>query len=111
MSSIPETSTWGTGSFTAEILSNTLHIPAYMLITILWLKAFRIEEKKSWSSNINGLILLGLIMFAISDESHQSFVPGRTASLMDFGLDLLGILLGVITLKNLARLTGNLEQK
>lgn len=37
----------------------------------------------------NSPILAGLVLFAISDEIHQSFVPGRTASLMDIGLDLL----------------------
>ena len=35
------------------------------------------------------------MLFAISDEFHQSFVPGRSASLMDIGLDLLGIVLGL----------------
>ena len=33
------------------------------------------------------------VMVAISDEFHQSFVPGRTAALRDVGIDMLGALL------------------
>ena len=38
-------------------------------------------------------ILIG-ILFAISDEYHQSFVPGRHMSLMDVIFDSLGIIFG-----------------
>lgn len=42
---------------------------------------------------------LGISLFctlvAISDEFHQSFVPGRTAALRDVGIDLLGALLAL----------------
>lgn len=34
-------------------------------------------------------------LVAISDEFHQSFVPGRTAALRDVGIDLLGALLAL----------------
>jgi VanZ family protein len=60
----------------------------------LWLRAF---DRKKYGSHFpiaNTLILIGLVLFAVSDEFHQSFVPGRTASLMDVGLDLIGIFLG-----------------
>ena len=48
---------------------------------------------------VNSLVLVGLVLFAISDEFHQSFVPGRTASFMDIGLDLIGIFCGLAVLK------------
>lgn len=35
------------------------------------------------------------VMVAISDEFHQSFVPGRTAALRDVGIDMLGALLAL----------------
>ena len=44
---------------------------------------------------VNALILTGLALFAVSDEIHQSFIPGRSASCMDVGLDGLGIFLGL----------------
>jgi VanZ family protein len=34
--------------------------------------------------------LLGVVLYAASDEFHQSFVPERTASLVDVGIDTLG---------------------
>ena len=91
VSSIPQQSFPGTGSLNQQIVSNLLHIPAFAALTFFWLKSFR-RERYLLS---NSLILLGVFLFSISDEIHQSFVPGRTASLMDIGLNALGILLGL----------------
>ena len=98
MSSIPDKIFWGSGSLNEQIISNLAHIPAYALLTFLWLKSFAGTESKN---NIIAfsLILAGLVLFAVSDEIHQSFVPGRTASFMDIGLDLIGILLGLWAFK------------
>jgi VanZ family protein len=42
--------------------------------------------------------VFGIVMlFALSDEFHQSFVPGRNPSLIDVGIDLLGAVLGLVT--------------
>ena len=38
------------------------------------------------------LALLVCVMFALMDEGHQMFVPSRTASLLDVGLDFSGAL-------------------
>jgi VanZ family protein len=38
------------------------------------------------------LALLGSVIYAIADEVHQSFVPGRTALLSDVLIDILGVL-------------------
>lgn len=37
--------------------------------------------------------LLFSFVYAVSDEVHQLFVPGRAASLGDVGIDILGIML------------------
>ena len=89
MSSIPDRSYLGVNSATEQILSNLAHIPAFALLSLLWLKTF------NWNGNrllSNLLILSGLVLFAIVTEFLQSFVPGRTASFMDFGLNVIGIL-------------------
>ena len=98
MSSIPDKTLWGSGSLSEQVLSNLAHIPAYALLTFLWLKSFAGTESKS---NIIAfsLTLAGLVLFAVSDEIHQSFVPGRTASFMDIGLDLIGIFFGLWVFK------------
>jgi VanZ family protein len=50
--------------------------------------------------HIKSLGVAGVLAFlySISDEMHQSFVPGRDASLFDVGIDLIGIFLGLSTM-------------
>lgn len=43
------------------------------------------------------------IAYAVSDELHQSFVPGRAASLFDVGVDSAGLLVGILALRRLDR--------
>ena len=35
------------------------------------------------------------VLYGVSDEAHQAFVPDRTPSLADVGLDAAGAMLGV----------------
>ncbi len=99
ISSIPDWALWGNGSLNEQIVSNTAHIPAYALLAFLWIKSFdRTRFRKSYFT-INSLILVCLVHFAFTDEIHQSFVPGRSASFMDIGLDLIDILLGLGTFR------------
>lgn len=95
MSSIPDSSLWGAGSLSEQIIFNLAHIPAYALLTFLWFKTFERRNIGRHFSRVYALILVGLILFAISDEIHQLFVPGRSASVMDVSLDVMGILLGL----------------
>ena len=96
MSSIPDRSYLGIGSATEQILSNLAHIPAFAFLTYLWLKAFNSNGNRLLS---NLLTLSGLVLFAISTEFLQSFVPGRTASFMDLGLNAIGILSGFLIIR------------
>ena len=102
VSSLPKSSLPGndlllsdSGSLMAQTISNLMHIPEYSLLTFLWLKAYRNKKGAKISNRNLALILFFLLLFAVSDEVHQSFVPGRSASFMDAGLDLLGILSGL----------------
>ncbi len=40
--------------------------------------------------------LLVAIGYGLLDEFHQSFVPGRSSTLADVGLDAMGALVGVL---------------
>lgn len=63
------------------ISKKTAHVLEY---TILYILVFRALEKKFLLSFII------VILYAATDELHQSFVPGRTATLFDLGFDLTG---------------------
>jgi len=83
---------------TEQVISNLLHIPVYAVFTFLWLRSFVGSYKF-----ITYLVIFGVLLFSISDEIHQSFIPSRTASITDFGLDLIGIFLGILALNLLKK--------
>jgi VanZ family protein len=43
------------------------------------------------------------IAYAVTDELHQAFVPGRAGTLLDLGIDSVGVLLGILALRRLGR--------
>jgi len=78
---------------TEQVISNLAHIPAYAVVTFLWLRLFIGSSK-----TITFMIIMGILLFSVSDEFHQSFVPGRTSSISDIGLDLIGMMIGFIVI-------------
>ncbi|MCX6053856.1 MAG: VanZ family protein [Chloroflexi bacterium] len=72
----------------AELLGRVLHTGKYAILAVL------ISRALIWHRNLrfsNLLIVLGLVeLYALSDETIQLFVPGRTFQLLDLALDLLG---------------------
>ena len=105
MSSRPDQQYLWVASDTEQVISNLAHIPAYAVVTFLWLRSFTgLHELTPY------LIIIGILLFSISDEIHQSFIPGRTASMADFGLDLIGIFLGILAL-NLSKKSNLLTMK
>jgi len=67
----------------------------YTIFGILLMLAFRSDQigKPMRRANFQSIILG--VLYGLTDEIHQYFVPGRTSSLADLGADALGILLGV----------------
>ncbi len=139
VSSMPNHCLPGDGSLSDQIVSNVAHIPAYGLLTFLWLKTFDRRKNTTQLHNFpasqlpsftksqphNFLVaqllnfapsrlpvplnrpfsvLAGLVLFAVSDEIHQSFIPGRSASGIDLGLDLLGVFFGLCVFSRLKQL-------
>ncbi len=96
VSSMPAGTMGGTGSAVEQIASNLLHIPAFALLTFLWIKAFSLEDTKRKSGKTKAMawLLIALVCFGALSEYQQSFVTGRFASFMDFGFNLIGILVG-----------------
>ncbi len=77
-----------------------MHVLAYGLLGGLFALSLKPwEGTLSWK--LVGLITLFTIAYGISDEFHQSFVPGRDASVLDVVADGLGGLIAGFTLKKM----------
>jgi VanZ family protein len=72
-----------------------LHFVEYAVFAWLSLRFARNIQKGTINVKTYTITIIILALFAISDEWHQSFVPGRFASVLDFIADLAGILAGV----------------
>ena len=97
LSSIPGTS-GSDGYWLADILEpnfqNALHVPLYATLQILWLRTLAKPERSMLMTITMALIFT--CSYGIIDEFHQSFVPGRYASVLDVLLNLLGAFLGTV---------------
>ena len=60
------------------------HMLGYALLALSYAYGFRSDQKRWW------LPWLLAILFSITDEFHQSFVPGRHPSVVDVGIDSTG---------------------
>lgn len=56
-----------------------------------------------WTVDFNMLAVTGGIGFGIIDEFHQFFIPGRNASLMDLGADVVGFCVGYLWVRQRSR--------
>ena len=70
------------------------HFIAYFILGVLALRAFRVSGARGWKSVVCAFALS--FVYAISDEFHQLFVPGRGAQVRDVLIDGLGALVGIL---------------
>ncbi len=96
MSSLPDYTVMGEDSIKEQIVSNAIHIPAYAVLSFLWFKSLKTGKSRKQTLKTESFICIALVLFAVSDEIHQYFVPGRYATLMDVCLDVLGIFTGLM---------------
>jgi VanZ family protein len=69
------------------ILRKTAHITEYFVLYILSYQVFSKKHKSAF---------LFTFIYAIGDEYHQSFTPGRGPSVKDVFIDTIGIVLAYI---------------
>ena len=70
------------------------HVTEYGILAFLLWRALSQERGSPAPLSFRGAFGLSLL-YAISDEFHQTFVPGRTGRLTDVGFDALGALLAL----------------
>ncbi|HEY3283794.1 MAG TPA: VanZ family protein [Armatimonadota bacterium] len=95
------TTVWpGIGGLSPEIagtiefwVRKCAHVTVYF-----WLGSFVFRASRGTWPEVGGAFgraLLLVVLYAASDEYHQSFVPTRTSSIVDVGFDTLGGVLGM----------------
>ena len=75
------------------VVKKGAHMLGYAMLALSYLRAF--------DGNINKwkLIWLLAVLYAATDEFHQSFVAGRGSSVIDVGIDAIGAGLGLLWAK------------
>jgi VanZ family protein len=88
MESYDEDDTWSQMVF----LRKFAHFAEYFIFAILLLNAllFRLP----WKESAKWTLLIG-IAYAIFDEVHQLFIPGRSGNVSDMMIDTLGVVMGL----------------
>lgn len=81
--------TFETISYKPSIISILYHILAFFCFAFFLLISL-VKGKEKYL--IFSLAILISIIYGISDEIHQFFVPGRACTIFDVGLDSIGIL-------------------
>ena len=76
-----------THSLLDSLVKYGAHFVEYAVLALLWYRAIysRFPHPK-----IQPLALIIIIAYALSDEFHQSFVPGRSATWQDVAVDVIG---------------------
>jgi len=76
------------------IIKKSAHMIEFGILYFLLVRAFGSHSKKYLLSFIISLL------YALSDEYHQSFVPGRTPHIRDVGFDTLGTIITYYELRH-----------
>lgn len=73
------------------------HFFAYFVLALLLNSSFLVQRKYQFSFNVKSLLsLLIVVLYAIFDEVHQYFIPGRFCEFSDFIADVIGGIAGVL---------------
>ena len=97
LSSIPNLELSGTLSTYDLALRKLAHITEYAILTMLLLKTFTANaDRKKYI-----LVACIAIVYACSDELHQSLVPTRDGKIADIIIDSIGIVIGILISRKL----------
>lgn len=86
-----------------EWQDKVFHAAAYLIYALAMFLAVWVwsgSRPVTWTLSVGGVLSA---VYAISDEWHQSFVPGRHATVDDVIADLVGIILAALLFRSLLR--------
>ncbi len=78
------------------------HLSQFAVLSALTYWAFRSSGRLSRPA-LWGAVLVFTVLYGVSDEVHQSFVPGRSATAADVMIDAIGGVAGLIFAEGLLR--------
>jgi VanZ family protein len=82
------------------IVRKIAHFTEYAILAYLAARTFRTSPKQSLATRWFLISLVIIIIYALVDEYHQSFVPSRTASIYDSLIDMSGGLVTLLVLRH-----------
>ncbi len=92
------------------IVRKTAHATEYGILAVLAFVAAM--QWFAWERRWYYMSALGLaVIYAVSDEFHQTFVSGRGGSLRDVVIDSGGAVLGLVLLWGILQLANNIKKK
>ena len=91
------------------VIRKGAHFSIYTLLGFLtmgFVNTFNIDNKKK----VIFSFLFG-VLYAVTDEIHQLFSSGRTAKLLDVGIDSLGVIFGILIISFIIYLINRKKDK
>ena len=121
MSSFSATESTNQSNIIVTIISSTINISNPHLLTvtirklahlieylILGILSYNVFKKSNKNIHISTLVCF---LYAISDEIHQIFIPGRSGQITDILIDTIGALIGIIIISNVNKNSNKNLQK
>ena len=121
MSSFSATESTNQSNIIVTVISSTINISNTHLLTvtirklahlteylILGILSYNVFKKYNKSIHISVLVCF---LYAISDEIHQIFIPGRSGQITDILIDAIGALIGIIIISNVNKNSNKSPQK
>ena len=78
-------------------LDKFIHTIEYYILGYLLMRVLVTSPRSVFAGSPAVFAIVFGMLYAISDEWHQSFVPGRYASVYDVLFDILGVVLAAVT--------------
>jgi len=84
-------------------IDKVFHAGEYGVLAFLWARAVFPLLRRQSAGMRWGYVVFGCLLYAISDEMHQAFIPGRSCDPLDMAADVSGAFLAAIIASLLSR--------
>ena len=85
------------------IVRKLAHLIEYSVLTLLLYRSLTRDQPLRWPPHLAFLSIGIAGLYALGDEFHQLFVPGRRAASLDWGIDLVGAAFAMLVLRGCFR--------